>query len=102
MATPDIVIDKKTETRNKSDLPPKFNVVALNDDYTPMDFVVMMLKTVFNKTHEDAVQTMLAVHKSGRGVCGTYSRDIAETKIANAEEMARRNMHPLKLTLEQA
>lgn len=75
--------------------PPMFRVVLLNDDFTPMDFVILVLERVFRLPHERAVQIMLDVHQKGRGVCGVYSREVAETKVALVTEWARENDHPL-------
>ncbi len=75
--------------------PPLFRVVLLNDDFTPMEFVILVLERVFRMTHERAVQIMLDVHQKGRGVCGIYSREVAETKVALVVEWARENDHPL-------
>jgi ATP-dependent Clp protease adaptor protein ClpS len=75
--------------------PPMFRVLLLNDDFTPMDFVILVLERVFRMPHERAVQIMLDVHQKGRGVCGIYSREVAETKVALVIEWARENEHPL-------
>jgi ATP-dependent Clp protease adaptor protein ClpS len=82
--------------------PPMFNVIMLNDDYTPMDFVVDVLKGVFRMTHEDAVSTMLKIHHNGEANCGTYTRDVAETKMEIAVNMAKNHEYPLQCTIEQA
>jgi ATP-dependent Clp protease adaptor protein ClpS len=81
-------------------LPRKYKVVLLNDDYTPMDFVVDVLKHFFHLNEETAVQVMLQVHMQGRGVCGVFTRDIAETKVALVNEYARKNEHPLLSSME--
>jgi ATP-dependent Clp protease adaptor protein ClpS len=73
----------------------------LNDDYTPMEFVVMVLEQCFNRAHEDAVKIMLHVHQKGVGVCGVYSYEVAETKVAQVMDLARENQHPLQCTLEK-
>jgi len=80
--------------------PGMFHVVLLNDDFTPMDFVVHLLERVFGFAKEDATQVMRRIHVEGRGVCGTYTRDIAMTKAAQAESLARGNEHPLRCTVE--
>ncbi|MFA5960131.1 MAG: ATP-dependent Clp protease adapter ClpS [Tatlockia sp.] len=80
--------------------PKKFKVILLNDDYTPMDFVVGVLKRFFHLSEELATLVMLQVHVLGRGVCGVFTRDIAETKVALVNEDARRNQHPLLCTME--
>ncbi|WP_238584484.1 ATP-dependent Clp protease adapter ClpS [Legionella gratiana] len=81
-------------------VPRKYKVVLLNDDYTPMDFVVDVLKHFFHLNEEMAVQIMLQVHFQGKGVCGVFTRDIAETKVALVNEYARRNQHPLLSSME--
>lgn len=83
--------------------PPRmFRVVLLNDDFTPMEFVILVLERVFRLPHERAVQIMLDVHQKGRGVCGVYSREVAETKVALVVEWARENDHPLLCISEPA
>lgn len=82
--------------------PPMYRVVLLNDDYTPMDFVVEVLMIFFGKDQEKATQIMLAVHTQGKGVCGVYTRDVAETKAAQVNQYARHNKHPLMCEIEQA
>jgi ATP-dependent Clp protease adaptor protein ClpS len=80
--------------------PPLFKVVLLNDDYTPMEFVVEVLETFFLMNREQATQVMLTVHTRGKGVCGVYTRDIAETKAAQVNQYARENQHPLLCEIE--
>lgn len=82
--------------------PPLYSVVILNDDYTPMDFVVDVLVRFFSLDIERATQVMLHVHTRGRGVCGVYSREVAESKVAQVNEYARLNQHPLLCTMERA
>lgn len=82
--------------------PSRYVVILLNDDYTPMDFVVNVLKIFFNKTEDQATQIMLEVHYKGKGICGTYPRDIAATKVAQVNEFAREHQHPLLCKMEQA
>ncbi len=82
--------------------PPLFKVVLLNDDYTPMDFVVRILEDFFGMNREKATQVMLHVHTRGRGVCGVYTHEIAETKVAQVSEFSRRHQHPLLCTMEEA
>lgn len=79
-----------------------YNVVLLNDDYTPMEFVVLILETFFSLTRETATRIMLNVHTQGKGICGTFTRDIAETKTAQVNDFARENNHPLLCTMEEA
>ena len=82
--------------------PPRYKVLLLNDDYTPMDFVVQVLETFFHMSREQATQIMLHVHTRGVGVCGVFSRDVAETKVAQVKDFARRHQHPLMCTMEEA
>ncbi|MGC1183441.1 ATP-dependent Clp protease adapter ClpS [Legionella sp.] len=86
--------------RTENKLPRKYRVVLLNDDYTPMDFVVDVLKHFFYLNEETAIQVMLQVHIQGKGVCGVFTRDIAETKVALVNEYARINQHPLLSSME--
>ena len=80
--------------------PPLFKVVLINDDYTPMEFVVEVLETFFRMNREQATHVMLTVHTRGKGVCGIYTRDIAETKAAQVNQYARENEHPLLCEIE--
>lgn len=82
--------------------PPLFKVVLLNDDYTPMEFVVLVLETFFNMNREKATQVMLHVHTRGKGVCGVYTREIAETKVTQVNDFSRENQHPLMCAMEEA
>lgn len=82
--------------------PSMFKVVLLNDDYTPMDFVVEILETFFSMNREQATRVMLTVHTQGKAVCGIYSRDVAETKTSQVVDYARRHQHPLMARTEQA
>ena len=82
--------------------PPMYKVIILNDDYTPMEFVVEVLERFFAMDRENATRIMLHVHTRGRGVCGIYTRDVAETKAAQVNEYARRHQHPLLCTIEAA
>jgi ATP-dependent Clp protease adaptor protein ClpS len=90
------------EARPKLKRPPLYKVVLLNDDFTPMEFVVQLLEIFFGMSREKATQIMLHVHTRGKGVCGVYSRDIAETKVAQVNEFSRENQHPLKCVMEEA
>ena len=92
-----------TETaKPKLKKPKMFKVVLLNDDYTPMEFVVQVLESVFRIGREKATQIMLHVHTRGKGVCGVFSRDIAETKVAQVNKLSRDNQHPLLCEMEEA
>ncbi|MBK1648135.1 ATP-dependent Clp protease adapter ClpS [Rhabdochromatium marinum] len=90
------------EAKPKLKQPPRYKVLLLNDDFTPMEFVVHVLETFFGMTREKATQIMLHVHTRGVGVCGVFTRDIAETKVAQVNDHARSNQHPLMCTMEEA
>lgn len=90
------VATAKPETKE----PPLYRVVLLNDDFTPMDFVVEVLQIFFRMDQEQATQVMLHIHTRGKGVCGVFSRDIAETKVDQVSEFAREHNHPLMCTME--
>ena len=81
--------------------PPLYKVMLLNDDYTPMDFVVVVLQTVFAMSREKATQVMLQVHREGMGVCGTYTREVASAKVEQVIEIARKHQHLLQCTMEE-
>lgn len=81
--------------------PPLFKVVLLNDDFTPMDFVVEVLCRLFAMTEDQSVQVMLAIHQQGKGVCGTFTRDVAESKVAQVTHAAQAHEHPLKAIMEE-
>lgn len=81
--------------------PRKYKVVLLNDDYTPMEFVVEVLQSFFSMNKESATQVMLQVHTQGKGVCGIYSRDVAETKVSQVNHFARQSQHPLMCEMEE-
>ena len=87
--------------RGKLAPPPLYTVSLLNDDFTPMDFVVDVLQMFFSKNREQATRIMLKVHVEGRGVCGTYPRDIAATKVEQVTAFARENQHPLACVMEE-
>jgi ATP-dependent Clp protease adaptor protein ClpS len=89
------------EPNTKVARPPMFKVMMLNDDYTPMEFVVEVLKTIFHQPHEEAMSIMLAIHHQGSGLCGVYTRDVAETKIDHVVHIAREHEYPLQCRLEQ-
>ncbi|MFL2654330.1 MAG: ATP-dependent Clp protease adapter ClpS [Alphaproteobacteria bacterium] len=90
-----------TKTRSKTQKPSMYKVLLLNDDYTPMEFVVEILERFFSKKGEEAVKIMLHVHQKGVGVCGIYTYEVAETKVTQVVDYARANQHPLQCTLEQ-
>ena len=91
----------KTQTKNKLKKPSLYKVLILNDDYTPMEFVVYLLKSFFNKSNEEATKIMLHVHQNGIGVCGIFSYEIAETKVIQVLDTSRKNNHPLLCTMEK-
>lgn len=85
----------------KTEPPPLYIVLMLNDDFTPMEFVVAVLQKFFNKDHEAAVQIMLKVHMEGRGVCGAFTRDVAATKVEQVQAAAKKAGHPLQCVMEK-
>jgi len=89
----------KTLTRTKK--PSLYRVLLLNDDYTPMEFVVYVLERFFQKTREEATTIMLHVHNNGVGLCGVFTYEVAETKVAQVLDLARRHEHPLQCTMEK-
>ncbi len=80
--------------------PPLYRVILLNDDYTTMEFVIKVLVDIFHHTEEQAGQIMMHVHQKGAGICGVYTREIAESKVEQVSEYARQNQHPLQCTME--
>jgi ATP-dependent Clp protease adaptor protein ClpS len=82
--------------------PPLYKVLLLNDDYTPMDFVVVVLQTVFAMSREKATRVMLQVHREGMGICGTFTREVASAKVDQVRGIARKHQHPLQCTMEEA
>jgi len=90
------------KTRAKSKKPSQYKVLMLNDDYTPMEFVVLVLKRFFRMDLEQATRVMLHVHQKGVGVCGIFPYEVAETKVNQVMDFARENQHPLQCTLEKA
>lgn len=90
-----------TKVRPKTKRPSLYRVLLLNDDYTPMEFVVMVLQDVFNKSREDAMAIMLHVHTQGVGECGVYPYEVAETKVTRVMDAARKNQHPLQCVMEK-
>ena len=91
------VIEEKTKLKK----PSMYKVIMINDDYTPMEFVVEMLQTYFSKSQEQATEIMLHIHQKGLGVCGLYTFEIAESKAAQVLDKARKNQHPLQIKLEK-
>lgn len=90
------------QAKPKLKRPPLYRVLLLNDDYTPMEFVVDVLQTFFSMDRSRATQVMLQVHTKGSGICGVYSRDVAETKVEQVNDYAREHSHPLLCTMEEA
>ncbi|MCA8887703.1 MAG: ATP-dependent Clp protease adapter ClpS [Parvularculaceae bacterium] len=90
-----------SKTAPKTKRPSLYKVLLLNDDYTPQEFVVWLLQAVFNKAPEDAVRIMMHVHQNGVGVCGVYTYEVAETKVAQVMDVARRQQHPLQCMMER-
>ena len=90
------------EAQPKVKLPPLYRVVLINDDFTPMEFVVEILETLFNMERTRATQVMLEVHTKGKGVCGVFSYEIAETKVAQVMSIANQQQHPLLCTMEES
>lgn len=90
------------EAKPKLKKPPMYKVIILNDDYTPMEFVVLVLKRYFTMDLEQATRVMLQVHQKGVGVCGIFPYEVAETKVNQVMDFARQNQHPLQCTLEKA
>ena len=88
------------EAKPKLKRPDMYRVLLINDDYTPMDFVVMLLQSVFRKDHETANQIMMHVHTKGVGVCGVYTREVAETKVRQVIDLSQKSQHPLRCTME--
>ena len=102
---PDTTYDNEVavqESQPKLKRPPRYKVILLNDDYTPMDFVVEVLKIFFGMTQKHAIRVMLQVHEQGKGNCGTFTRDVAETKVTLVSDYARENKHPLLCRMEKA
>jgi ATP-dependent Clp protease adaptor protein ClpS len=93
-----VVVQSKPKTKK----PSMYKVLMLNDDYTPMEFVVHVLERFFNKSREEATSIMLHVHRRGVGICGVFSYEVAETKVAQVMDFARRHQHPLQCILEKA
>ncbi len=94
----DVVLEAE---KSKLKPPPMFKVILLNDDFTPMDFVVAVLQTFFSMNREQAMQIMLQVHMDGAGVCGVYPNDVAVTKVEQVVTFARQHQHPLRCVMEE-
>ena len=90
-----------TRTKPKLQKPSMYRVLLLNDDYTPMEFVVYVLEQIFNKDRDEATKIMLHVHQHGVGMCGVFTYEVAETKVTQVVDSARRNQHPLQCTMEK-
>ncbi len=97
--TPDIEL--VVEIRQKLKKPSLYKVIMLNDDYTPMEFVIHVLQMYFRKSQDEATKIMLHVHQRGIGICGIYTREVAETKVKQVMAVARKSQHPLRLQLEK-
>lgn len=93
-----VVTRKKPKTKK----PSMYKVIMLNDDFTPMEFVILVLERFFSKSHEESTQIMLHVHQKGVGVCGVFTYEVAETKVQQVMDLARQHQHPLQCTLEKA
>ena len=89
------------KTRVNTKKPSMYKVLMLNDDYTPMEFVIHVLESFYNKAHEEATQIMLHVHQKGVGTCGVYTYEIAETKVNQTMDLAQQHQHPLQCTIEK-
>ena len=95
--TPGVIVKSRPKTKR----PSMYKVLMLNDDFTPMEFVVMVIEQFFSKSHEEAIQIMLHVHQKGVGICGVFTYEVAETKVTQVMDFARKNEHPLQCTLEK-
>lgn len=98
--TPDLLAEPEVETEEDLTEPPMYRVILHNDDFTPREFVVQVLVTVFSKSQESAAQLMWHVHKNGTGVCGVYTHEIAETKVETVRTLAKELGFPLRTTME--
>jgi ATP-dependent Clp protease adaptor protein ClpS len=99
--TPDSETGVVTKTKTRTAKPPLYKVLLLNDDYTPMEFVVHVLERYFAIDHQTSIEIMMTVHKKGAAVVGVFSHDIAETKVTQVMDLARKNEHPLQCTMEK-
>lgn len=91
-----------TQTKPKTKKPSMYKVIMLNDDFTPMEFVILVLERYFSKNYEEASRIMLHVHQKGVGVCGVFTYEVAETKVQQVMDLAQQHQHPLQCTLEKA
>jgi ATP-dependent Clp protease adaptor protein ClpS len=91
-----------TESKSRTKTPPMYKVILMNDDFTPMDFVIHVLQKFFNKDISEATKIMLQIHHQGSGMCGTFTYEIAETKTYQVNQYSRQNKHPLKCVMEKA
>ena len=96
ISSTDIVTQEKVELKK----PKLYKVILLNDDYTPMEYVVKLIRIVFRKSESEAVNIMLMVHKKGSGICGIFTKEVAETKVETVLKMAKGDQHPLKCIME--
>ncbi|MCP5362164.1 MAG: ATP-dependent Clp protease adapter ClpS [Hyphomicrobiales bacterium] len=100
---PDVIMNPTvSETRPALAFPSMYEVLILDDEFTPMEFVVGMLKQVFRKSHDESVKLMLSIHHDGEGICGIYTRDVAETKMMQVINLARESLHPLKCVIRKS
>ena len=98
----DTVVERRTRPETRTKKPQMYKVILLNDDYTPMEFVVEILKGVFHKEHAEATRIMLHVHQNGMGVAGVFPFEVAETKVRTVDDLARQSEFPLKCVMEKA
>lgn len=104
MSNPNIPDDQTglaVKPKSKTQRPPMYKVLMLNDDFTPMEFVVHVLERLFGMTHAQSIEIMLTVHRKGVAVVGVFSHEVAETKVAQVMDLARRQQHPLQCTMEK-
>ena len=95
------VVERRTRPETRTKKPPMYKVILLNDDYTPMEFVVHVLERFFNKDHETAHRIMMHVHQHGIGECGIFTYEVAETKVTQVMDFARKHQHPLQCIMEK-
>ncbi|MBX7147603.1 ATP-dependent Clp protease adapter ClpS [bacterium] len=94
--------EAQVATKERVKVPKMYQVILLNDDFTPMDFVVWILESVFHKTKDEAIRVMLEVHQKGKGICGVYTHDMARTKMMHVNHLAKKSEHPLQCIMEPA